>query len=102
MNDLRILVAAQPDPVRTAMVLEEVLAALQRVSPAVESAGAEYLFLDLRGLRALYGSLGTLERAIRAAVPPLLRPRIGIAGGKFAAAVAARVAPPSCGQVVPV
>jgi protein ImuB len=98
----RDAIVLQPDPVRTATVLEEVLAALQRVSPAVESAGAEYLFLDLRGLRALYGSLGALERAIRAAVPPLLRPRIGIAGGKFAAAVAARVAPPSCAQVVPV
>ena len=98
----RDAIVLQPDPVRTATVLEEVLAALQRVSPAVEAAGAEYLFLDLRGLQALYGSLGALERAIRAAVPPLLRPRIGIAGGKFAAAVAARVAPPSCAQVVPV
>ncbi|HEX2187052.1 MAG TPA: DNA polymerase Y family protein, partial [Chloroflexota bacterium] len=72
------------------------------VSPAVEPVGAEYLFLDLRGLRALYGNLDALEQAIRAAVPPLLRPRIGIAGGKFAAAVAARVAPPSGAQVVSV
>jgi DNA polymerase-4/protein ImuB len=84
----------QPDPVRTAAVLEAVLSDLQRVSPLVEPADDGYFFLDVRGLQAMYGDIASLEEAIRAAVPPLLRPRIGIASGKFAAAVAARMAEP--------
>jgi DNA polymerase-4/protein ImuB len=84
----------QPDPVRTAAVLEAVLTDLQHVSPIVEPADDGYFFLDLRGLQSMYGQLETLEAAIRAAVPPLLRPRLGFASGKFAAAVAARMAEP--------
>src|SRR5437867_11474294 len=81
----------QPDPVRTAAVLEAVPADLQRVSPAVEPGEQDegYFFLDLRGLQAMYGELASLDEAIRGAVPSLLRPRIGFANGKFAAAVAA-------------
>lgn len=82
----------QPDPVRTAAVLEAVLADLQRVSPVVEPAEDGYFFLDIRGVQSLYGAIAALESAMHAAVPPLLRPRIGIANGKFAAAVAARMA----------
>jgi DNA polymerase-4/protein ImuB len=84
----------QPDPVRTAAVLDAVLSDLQRVSPTVEPADEGYFFLDVRGLQAMYGQLETLEAAIRAAVPALLRPRLGLANGKFAAAVAARMAEP--------
>src|ERR1700674_1105466 len=66
-------IVLQPDPVRTASVLETVLAELQRVSPAVGPAAEDgYLFLDLRGLQALYGDMDRLEDTIRAAVPPLL------------------------------
>src|SRR5438132_6166024 len=60
-------IVLQPDPVRTATVLESVLADLQRVSPSVEPASDGYLFLDLRGLQALYGSLEAVEQAILAA-----------------------------------
>jgi nucleotidyltransferase/DNA polymerase involved in DNA repair len=84
----------QPDPVRSAAVLEAVLADLQRVSPIVEPADDGYFFLDLRGLQTMYGKLEALEAAIHAAVPALLRPRLGFANGKFAAAVAARMAEP--------
>jgi DNA polymerase-4/protein ImuB len=84
----------QPDPVRTATVLEAVLADLQRVSPLVEPADDGYFYVDVRGLHAMYGDLESLEAAIHAAVPPLLRPRVGIANGKFAAAVAARMGEP--------
>src|ERR671932_427880 len=58
-------------------------------SPEAEAAGVR---LDLRGLDALYGSLGNLEQAMRGVVPPLLRPRFGFGGGKFIAAAAARTA----------
>src|ERR1700681_2691373 len=86
-------IVLQPDPVRTAAVLEAVLADLQQVSPIVEPGLTDdgHLYLDLRGLRAMYGELRHLEDAIRAAVPPLLRPRLGFGSGKFAAAVAARM-----------
>jgi DNA polymerase-4/protein ImuB len=84
----------QPDPVRTAAVREAVLADLQRVSPSVEPADDGYFFLDLLGLKAMYGELAAVEEAIRAAVPPLLRPRLGFANGRLAAAVAARMAEP--------
>jgi DNA polymerase-4/protein ImuB len=94
-------IVVRPDPVRVGEILERVLAALQRVSPSVELA-EERLLLDLGGLRALYGGeLRRLERAIRAAVPPLLRPRIGIAHGKLTAEIAARAAPPGGLKVVP-
>src|SRR5690349_11119146 len=47
-------IVLQPDPVRTATVLESVVAELQMVSPAVEAGEEGYLFVDLRGLRPLY------------------------------------------------
>ena len=94
-------IVLRPDPVRVAAVRDAVLARLRRVSPAVEPADEE-LFLDLRGLARLYGGeLGALERAIRAAIPPLLRPRIGVAHGKATAAIAARRAPSTGLCVVP-
>jgi protein ImuB len=89
----RDAVILQPDPVRTAEVLEEVLNRLQRVSPVVEPE-EEHLLLDLRGLREVYhADLSAFEQTIRTAVPRLLRPRIGVAGGRFTASVAARMAP---------
>jgi DNA polymerase-4/protein ImuB len=96
-------VVLQPDPVRTAGVLESVLAQLQTVSPAVEPGYGDdgYFFLDLRGLHSLYGELAHLEEAIRGAVPALLRPRFGFGGGKFSAAVAARTAAAGESNVVP-
>jgi nucleotidyltransferase/DNA polymerase involved in DNA repair len=96
-------VVLQPDPVRTAAVLESVVAQLQQVSPLVEPGASDdgYLFVDLHGLQAMYGDFARLEDAIRAAVPPLLRPRLGFGGGKFAAAVAARQAAAGETRVVP-
>jgi protein ImuB len=94
-------VVLQPDPVRTASVLESVLADLQRVGPTVEAADDGYLFVDLRGLKSLYRDIARLLDALRAAVPPLLRPRLGFGNGKFAAAVAARVASPGEPRIVP-
>src|SRR5207245_3457793 len=51
-------IVLQPDPVRTASVLEAVLADLQRVSPLVEPGEGDdgYFFLDLRGLQGMYRS----------------------------------------------
>lgn len=93
-------IVVAPDPVRVAAVLDDVVRRLQRVGPAVE-VDDERLYLDLRGLRALYDDdLSALERAIRAALPPLLRPRLGLAAGKFVASVAASLAGPAGVRVV--
>jgi DNA polymerase-4/protein ImuB len=97
-------IVLQPDPVRVAAVLDQLVSGLQQVSPVVEAAAdaAEgFVYLDLRGLDTLYGSVAGLVQAMRAAVPPLLRPRFGLAGGKFAAAAAARQASVSTARVVP-
>jgi len=91
-------IVLQPDPVRTAGVLESLVAALQRVSPIVEPADDGYLFLDLRGLP---GDDTAIEHQLRAAVPALLRPRFGFGMGKFTAAAAARTVGPGESRVVP-
>jgi nucleotidyltransferase/DNA polymerase involved in DNA repair len=89
----RDAVILRPDPVRIAAVLDKVLSELQRVSPTVELEEDRFL-LDLRGLRDVYqADLGIFERSVRSAVPRLLRPHIGVAGGRFTALVAARLAP---------
>lgn len=96
----RDAIIVQPDPVRIATVLEEVLNRLRRVSPVVEPDG-DRMFLGLRGLRGVYGGdLGLLGRSIRSAVPQLLHPRVGVAGNKFTALIAARTAAPSTMRVV--
>lgn len=90
----------QPDPVRVAAVFDEILGRLQEVGPAIELA-EDRVFLDLRGLHGIYsGALARLEQAIRVAVPALLLPRIGIAGGKAIASIAAHTAPISGARVV--
>lgn len=94
-------IVLQPDPVHAAAVLEEILDRLRRVSPAIEPR-EDRVLIGLRGLRGIYhGDLVLLGRALRSAAPPLLRPRIGVAGGKYTAWMAARTAPPSGMQVVP-
>jgi DNA polymerase-4/protein ImuB len=91
-------IVLQPDPVRTAAVLESLVAALQRVSPVVEPAEDGYVYLDLRGIQQ---SQAAIEHLLRAAVPALLRPRFGFGNGKFVAAVAARMAGPGEARVIP-
>jgi DNA polymerase-4/protein ImuB len=96
----RDAIVIQPDPVRTGTVVEEVVRGLQQVSPHIE-ADNDHLFLDLRGLKELYGDLATLEAAVRSVVPAPLLPRLGVGSGKFVSAVAAAVAPPLGSHVVP-
>jgi nucleotidyltransferase/DNA polymerase involved in DNA repair len=96
----RDAVVLQPDPVRTAAVLQQVLTQLRSVTPSIELAQEE-LFLDVRGLDRVYeGQVWALEQAIRRAVPALLKPCIGIGWGKFASSVAARQAQPQGTRVV--
>lgn len=98
----REAVVVTPDPVRVARLLDDVVAGLQKVAPAIECDEQDQIFVDLAGLRALFhGDLAAIDQAMRAQVPALLRPRIGFADGKYAAAVAARRAKPGGSRVVP-
>ncbi|MBV9119798.1 MAG: DNA polymerase Y family protein [Chloroflexi bacterium] len=120
----RETIVLQPDPVRSAVVREEVLSRLQRqICPAVEMP-AESLdtstrprsqlgitapavehgtfFVDLRGLGPTYhNNLSAFEQALRKVIPPVLDARLGIGAGKFIAWVAAQCAPAQGRQSVP-
>ena len=71
-------------------VFEQVLVALQGVSDRVEGAELGTAYAGLDGLEALHGDEAALVRALGEAVPGDLSPRIGVAGAKFPAFVAAR------------
>ena len=77
-------IVLQPDPVRTAAVLEPCLAALQRRQSAGRASGGETAICSstCAACRRCTATWRTLEQAIRAAVPPLLRPRLGFGGGQ--------------------
>ena len=72
-------------------VFQQVLTALQGVSDRVEGAELGTAYVGLDGLEALHGGESALVRALREAIPRDLSPRIGVAGGKFPAFVAARM-----------
>ena len=57
----RVVIVLQPDPVRTANVLESQVQSLQRVSPAVEPSDDGALYLDIKGLNSIYPALQDLE-----------------------------------------
>lgn len=85
-----------PHPVREAEATERVVAGLELLSPAVEI-DASYpgcYFVDLSGLERLLGPAHRAADRLLATAPPLLRPRAGVAPGKFAARVAAYNATP--------
>jgi nucleotidyltransferase/DNA polymerase involved in DNA repair len=73
---------------------DNVLDVLEQFSPTVEEDGLGRAFLDGSGLEGLFGSDETLARRISSGVSQQtgMEPRIGIAGNKFAAAVAATLA----------
>jgi DNA polymerase-4/protein ImuB len=81
-----------PNPAREAAVREALLDRLETISPLVEPNEEEpgCCYVDLRGLDRHYGSVEQTAAHLLAVVPPVLRPRVGIAPDKFAARVAAR------------
>ena len=74
-------------------VFDEIVEALEQRSPLVEKSpeksesGCIYVGLD--GLEAMYGGEARLVTSLLQAVPGDFNPRIGVAGGKFPAYVAA-------------
>lgn len=89
------------DPVHYAAVFAELLRGLLDVSPGVEPGEPGLAWVDLRGLERLYGGLEGIVERLLGAVPPALRPRLGLGANKFVAAVAARRARPGGYRLVP-
>ncbi len=62
---------------------------LEQRSPLVEKAGLGCAYVGLDGLEAMYGGEARLIASLLQAIPHDFNPRIGVAGGKFPAYVAA-------------
>ena len=70
----------------------QMLEAMQGVSDRVEASDMGVAYVGLDGLSEMYGGEARLAVALLGAVPDYLRPRVGLADGKFPAFVAARTA----------
>ncbi|MGE3797584.1 MAG: DNA polymerase Y family protein [Thermomicrobiales bacterium] len=90
----------EPNPVRESAAFERVLTALETFSPAIEPEGVDRCFVDLAGLQRHDPSLDMAISRLLALVPSILRPRVGVAPGKFTASLAARKAAPGSSFVV--
>lgn len=84
-----------PRSARVRQAAAALVDALATVSPLVEEAAPGEVYADIGGLDGLYPRPGMLERAVLAAAPPALGPRVGVAGRKFTAFVAASHAAPA-------
>ena len=93
-------IAITPDPAHQTRVWEQQLSHLDGLSPRVEAAALGTAYLDLRGSARSLGSPAIAAEQILNAISPALRPRIGIAPGKFAALAAARSARPGGSRIV--
>jgi len=98
-------IVVAPNPVRDAALFEQIVSRLERLSPLVEPAGPTpeapgCCYVDLCGLERHHGPPEQAAVRLLAAVPPALRPRAGVAPGKFAAWVAAGQAAPGSPRVV--
>jgi DNA polymerase-4/protein ImuB len=91
-----------PHPVRENAAAERIVAGLEMLSPVIEidPAQAGCYAVDLTGLERSLGPPPRAAEQLLATVPPLFRPRAGVAPSKFAARVAAYQASPGVIQVV--
>ena len=87
-------VIIHPDPVRDAEVFERIIGRLEALSPLVEPERPGVCYIDLYGLQRHYGSPERAAERLLRTTPPILRPRIGIATGKFSAWLASQEAAP--------
>jgi DNA polymerase IV len=81
-------------------VFNMILDALETISPLVEEADLGCAYIGIDGLHLIYPDDGAIIAAVREAIPELFAPRMGIAGNKFLAYLAARRSPPGGHQVL--
>ena len=91
----------QPNPIREAEVFDALLDRLETVSPLVEPAASGRSYIDLHGLDRLVGPPDVASELLLTLAPPALRPRVGVAPGKFVASMAARRAKPGTPLLIP-
>ncbi len=91
------------NPVREDGIAARILTSLEALSPLVEADPDEpgCWYLDLHGLERLSGSPAAIAGQILSVIPLALRPRIGLADGKFPARVAAGRATPGSFTLIP-
>ncbi|MBM3949602.1 MAG: hypothetical protein FJ312_10295 [SAR202 cluster bacterium] len=97
-NGVRLVQADEPYYQR---VFQAIVDALLQRSPVVEKADLGCAYVGLSGLEAMYGGEARLASALLSAVPSDLRPRVGIATGKFPAYIAATFGEPGRAVKVP-
>lgn len=74
-------------------VFNELLDALEEVSPLVEGAELGCSYLGVDGLQLIYPDDEAIVNAVREVIPQTFSPQIGIAGNKFLSYLAARQSP---------
>jgi protein ImuB len=94
------VVVVDPNPAREGAVAEDILGALAELSPLVESDRPGRWYVDLTGSARLLGPPPRAADRLLGAIPASMRPRAGVAPGRFAAWVAARKSPPGRARVV--
>ena len=94
------IVVVDPNPARETEVSEAIIAALSELSPIIEPDQPGRCYIDLTGSTRHMGPPDRAAERMIAEIPATLRPRVGIAPGKFAAWVAARKAPAGRSRVV--
>jgi DNA polymerase-4/protein ImuB len=91
----------QSNPVQETAAFEAMAIALEAFSPRIEPAEPGVCHVDLQGLERHDASLEAAGARLLCHVAPIMRPRIGIAPGKFTAWVAARQAPAGSVRIMP-
>ncbi len=84
----------EPNPVREAQVFDDILRSLETFSPSIEPGPPGCCYVDLHGLQRHDASPESAAVRLLRLIPPVLRPRAGIAPGKFTALCAARKSQP--------
>jgi DNA polymerase-4/protein ImuB len=83
------------DTPRYRTVFTGLLDRLEGISPLVEGSEPGCIYLGVDGLQLIYPDDTAVIEAVRGAVPGIFDPRIGLAGNKFLAGLAARDVPPN-------
>ncbi len=95
-----MLTVVEPRPALITRIAEAMVQAMYAVSPLIEEEKPGVVFADLRGTEGLYPRLEDLRKVVFAGIPEELCPRIGVAGHRFTAWVAASRAEPGTLQHV--
>ena len=104
LAECKSAVLVEPDPASYRRVFDAVLDAVEALGADVEEAeeeGSGLAYARVSGLELLFGGEARLAAALLGSVPAYLEPRLGVAGNKFAARVAADLSRPGEARRLP-